>query len=387
MTEPLVITRVTHSCHLIQIGGLTVLTDPWFSQRALYHPGEPIAFQPEQLPRLDAVVISHEHYDHCDLEAFRRHPGKDVPLLVAGPVVEKARKAGFTNVRALEPWQSARVGDLTISAAPGKHGVYEVTYVISGGGRSVYFAGDTLLIPELRTLTDRYGPLDVALLPVNGLQIRMAGNKQVVMNAEEAAELTAVLRPRLAVPQHYAFTGGTVGDMLFLKSDKDPSLFVEAARRLAPDIPVKVISPGEPLAVAPLTPDPEQPSGAPTMPSDDSSVRDALNHQSLQVSRDDPGPRPMIAVLDARPGLAGQLREKIAELAAQVRREPGYLTFTAYEARDVPGRFYLYEVYASAAAFAEHLQTRPVHDFIAAVPALSTAQPGSLVQLDETTVG
>ena len=94
--------------------------------------------------------------------------------------------------------------------------------MISGGGRSVYFAGDTLLIPELRTLTDRYGPLDVALLPVNGLQIRMAGNKQVVMNAEEAAELTAALRPRLAVPQHYAFTSGTVGDMLFLKSDKDP---------------------------------------------------------------------------------------------------------------------------------------------------------------------
>src|SRR5580704_13434590 len=90
------------------------------------------------------------------------------------------------------------------------------------------------------------------------------------------------------------------------------------------------------------------------MPSDDSSVRDVLSHQSLKVSRDDPGPRPMIAALDARPGLAGQLREKIAELAAQVRREPGCLTFTAYEARDAPGRFYLYEIYASAAAFAEH---------------------------------
>ena len=123
------------------------------------------------------------------------------------------------------------------------------------------------------------------------------------------------------------------------------------------------------------------------MPSDDSSVGDALSHQSLQVSRDDPRPRPMIAVLEARPGLGGQLREKIAELAAQVRREPGCLTFTAYKARDVPGRFYLYEVYASAAAFAEHLQTQPVHDFITSVPALSTAQPGSLVQLDEITVG
>jgi quinol monooxygenase YgiN len=123
------------------------------------------------------------------------------------------------------------------------------------------------------------------------------------------------------------------------------------------------------------------------MPGDDSSVRDALNHQSRQVSRarrrppaDDRGPR-------RQAGLAGQLREKIAELAAQVRREPGCLNFTAYEARDVPGCFYLCEVYASAAAFTEHLQTQPVHDFIAAVPALSTAQPGSLVQLDEITLG
>ena len=46
MAESLVITRITHSCHLIQIGGLTVLTDPWFSQRTFYHPGEPIALQP-----------------------------------------------------------------------------------------------------------------------------------------------------------------------------------------------------------------------------------------------------------------------------------------------------------------------------------------------------
>ncbi|SPL89273.1 Outer membrane protein romA [[Actinomadura] parvosata subsp. kistnae] len=76
MTEPLVITRITHSCHLIQIGGLTVLTDPWFSQRPFYHPGEPIALRPEALPHLDAVVISHEHYDHCDLDAFRRYPAR-----------------------------------------------------------------------------------------------------------------------------------------------------------------------------------------------------------------------------------------------------------------------------------------------------------------------
>lgn len=249
MTESLAITRVTHACHLIQIGDQTVLTDPWFSQKTFYHPGEPIAFQPEELPHLDAVVISHEHYDHCDLNAFRRYADKDVPMIVAGPVVEMAKKVGFTNVTPLEAWESTQVGDLTVNAAPGEHGVYEVTYMITGGGRSVYFAGDTLLMPEHRTLTDRFGPIDVALLPVNGLHVRMAGNKQVVMNAEEAAELTSVLRPAMAVPQHYAFTGGRIGDKLFLKSDKDPSLFVNAARRLVPDVPVTVIRPGERLTV------------------------------------------------------------------------------------------------------------------------------------------
>jgi hypothetical protein len=66
-----------------------------------------------------------------------------------------------------------------------------------------------------------------------------------------------------------------------------------------------------------------------------------------------------------------------------VRREPGCVTFTAYEARDTPGRFYLYEIYTSAAAFAAHLQTSHVHAFISAIPDLSTGGPGSLIQLNE----
>jgi L-ascorbate metabolism protein UlaG (beta-lactamase superfamily) len=56
------VTRITHSCHLIEIGGRTFLTDPWFSTRPGYYQGEPIAVGIADLPRLDGVMISHEHY-------------------------------------------------------------------------------------------------------------------------------------------------------------------------------------------------------------------------------------------------------------------------------------------------------------------------------------
>lgn len=109
----------------------------------------------------------------------------------------------------------------------------------------------------------------------------------------------------------------------------------------------------------------------------------SLHQGNLQVDTSDPNPRPMIAVLDARPGLADAFRERIIELVRQVRREPGCATFTAYEARDTPGRFYLYEIYTDAAAFDAHLKTNHVHAFISAIPALSTGGPGSLIQLNE----
>jgi quinol monooxygenase YgiN len=91
----------------------------------------------------------------------------------------------------------------------------------------------------------------------------------------------------------------------------------------------------------------------------------------------------MIAILDAKPGLEDAFGARIVQLVRAVRREPGCVTFTAYEARDTPGRFYLYEVYADAAAFATDLQTEHVHTFISAIPDLSTGEPGSLIQLHE----
>src|SRR5271163_4147598 len=166
------VTRVTHSCHLIEIGGRTFLTDPWFSTKPGYYSGEPVAIAIAELPPLDGVLISHAHYDHCDLENFASYRDHKVPFIVAETVVSEARRFGFDNVKGLDPWEHVDVGGVTITATPAKHGVYEVTFVLQAGSDAVYFAGDTMLIPELREIPERIGHISIALLPTNGLQVR-----------------------------------------------------------------------------------------------------------------------------------------------------------------------------------------------------------------------
>lgn len=241
------VTRVTHACALIDFDGQVVLTDPWFSEKAGYHRGEPLACTPATLPRLAAVIASHDHYDHYDVDAFAAYPDKAVPFVVKRGMAGKARRAGFTNVTEVEPWEETVVGELRITAAPARHSVPEITFIIQGAGTTVYFAADTLRIPELDEVPRRCGSVDLALLPVNGLQIRPALNRQVVMSAEQAAELCAVLQPKVAVPTHYAFTAGPLGDRLFLKYNGTPERFRHAAARHVPDTSVRVLSPGEPL--------------------------------------------------------------------------------------------------------------------------------------------
>lgn len=244
MPSTIAVTRVRHSCHLIEIGGKTFLTDPWFSTKPDYRPGERTAFSVADLPDLDGVLISHEHYDHCDLAALSEYRDLGVALVIPPTVAQTAAEHGFQNVTVLEPWEATEIGGVQITAAPGKHGVYEITFVLQAGSDSVYFAGDTLVVDELKELPQRFGPLDVALLPTNGLCVRPLHDMQVVMNAREAAELTAVLQPRLAIPHHYAFSSGWLGDRIITKKDTDPMKYVDMATPLSPHTEVRIIEPG-----------------------------------------------------------------------------------------------------------------------------------------------
>jgi L-ascorbate metabolism protein UlaG (beta-lactamase superfamily) len=252
-TATLTLRRVVHASVLLDFGGPTVLTDPWFSEKdgfPAYYWGEPLGVALGDLPELSGVVSSHGHYDHYDVEAFSAYPDKAVPFAVKRGTGAKARVVGFTHVTELDPWETTQLGPVKVTAAPAKHGMPENTYVLEASGFTVFFGGDTLLIPELGEVAERFPKIDLALLAINGLKLRPMLNRQVVMNAGEAAELVAMLSPRFAVPIHYSFTGGPLGDRVLVKHDGKPEEFEREARRLAPRTEIRVLAPGEPFRIS-----------------------------------------------------------------------------------------------------------------------------------------
>jgi L-ascorbate metabolism protein UlaG (beta-lactamase superfamily) len=242
------IRRVVHSSVLIEFDDYTILTDPWFSQLYGHHWGEPAGITLADLPRLTGVLSSHKDYDHFDMTTFAAYPDKQVPMLVRKGSEKIARDVGFVNVRGLEPWQTAQLGPIQITAAPARHkeelGVPQNTYVLQYQDKTVFFGGDTLLIPEFEEVARRFPNIDVALLPINGLTIRPLGNKRVVMNAEDAATLTAWLNPKVVIPIHYRYTPAWYRRPL-IRFERNPELFVKAVNQRAPQVEVKVLKPGD----------------------------------------------------------------------------------------------------------------------------------------------
>ena len=221
----LTVTWVGHSSLLIQLNGLNILTDPMWSERASpvqfagprrwVRPG--IAF--EDVPPLDVVLQSHNHYDHLDATTVRRlaraHPEASwiVPLGLAAFV----RKRGVSDhrVRELDWWQEHTIGSLRIAATPAMHfssrGIGDrgdtlwCGFALSSdgaNGRHVYFAGDTGYHPEFGAIGERYGPFDVALMPIGAYEPRWF-MRYVHMNPEEAVEAFRALNARVMVPIHW----------------------------------------------------------------------------------------------------------------------------------------------------------------------------------------
>lgn len=202
------VTWLGHSTVLLQIGGLNVITDPVFSQRAspvqwagprrLMDP--PLAL--DALPPLDIVLLSHSHYDHFDKPAVKRlarlHP--DATWIVPLELGHYVRGFGVTNIVELDWWQSTDVLGAHVTSTPARHfsarriGDRNKTlwcgYALEMKGRRVYFAGDTAYHPEFVEIGARCGPFDIALIPIGAYDPRWFMHA-MHMDAEEGVQAYA----------------------------------------------------------------------------------------------------------------------------------------------------------------------------------------------------
>ncbi|MGI8306907.1 MBL fold metallo-hydrolase [Saccharopolyspora hattusasensis] len=208
------VTWVGHATYVVRMAGATVLTDPVWSSRI---PGVPRRLTPPgvsfgELPPVDAVVISHNHYDHLDAPTVLRLP-RDTPVLVPAGMGRWFRRRGFTEVVELDWWQSAEVAGLTFDFAPAQHwsrrGPRDTcrslwgSWVISGPEHRVYHAGDTGYGPHFAEIGQRYPGIDVAMVPIGAYAPRWF-MKPVHMNPEEAVRAVADLGARYAATMHWA---------------------------------------------------------------------------------------------------------------------------------------------------------------------------------------
>jgi L-ascorbate metabolism protein UlaG (beta-lactamase superfamily) len=235
------LTFVNHITYLLQFRGLNVLTDPVWSERAspvqwagprrVRAPG--LAF--EALPRIDVVLVSHNHYDHLDLDTLRQLERNHQPLFLTG-LGNRAflEQHGLGQVRELDWWEDSRRGAGRFTFTPAQHwsgrGISGRNRTLWGGfvveadGRKLFFAGDTGYWRHFRDLRARMGVMDVAMLPIGAYEPRWFMGEQH-MNPEEAVRAHLDLEARLSIGTHYG---------CFRLTDEgidDPLRALDAARR------------------------------------------------------------------------------------------------------------------------------------------------------------
>lgn len=213
------VTFVNHATVLIQTDGVNILTDPIWSRRT-----SPVGWAgPERyrdpgirfadLPQIDAVLISHNHYDHMDMDSLvdlseTHNPEFLVPLGNA----RYLQRAGISNIAELDWWQTVNIAGVDIHAVPAQHwsrrGLYDTNralwsgYVIVSTTGPVYFAGDTGMGSHFAEISSRFGAPRLALLPIGAYLPRWFMAKQHV-NPEEVVSAHILMGAQTSMAIHF----------------------------------------------------------------------------------------------------------------------------------------------------------------------------------------
>ena len=211
------ITFIGHSSFFLQMGGKNILVDPNFARwifvlKRLRRPG----LRLRDLPPIDAVLVSHAHFDHLhrpSLRAIARmtrwRSGKRPTIIVPRNVRDLVGDLGYAKIIELDWWQSAQLGSLEITHTPARHWGARLLrdmhrgyggYVLRAGTDSLYHAGDTAYFDGFQEIGERLQP-EIALLPIGAYH--PASFRSVHTSPEDAVQAFVDLGARWMVPMHY----------------------------------------------------------------------------------------------------------------------------------------------------------------------------------------
>jgi L-ascorbate metabolism protein UlaG (beta-lactamase superfamily) len=206
----------------VEIDGARVLIDPVFSssagvngmvgQRRFF----PLPLTAADLPAIDVVVISHDHYDHLDYPTIRQlvQSEQQARALYVCPLGVGAHLEAWgvaaEHIIELDWWEETNVAGLRIVATPARHysgrGVFDLehtlwaSFAIIGPEHRVYYSGDTAMFPGLRDIGEKYGPFDITLIEAGGYNRYWA---DIHLGPEQAVQAHRMLQGKVMVPVHW----------------------------------------------------------------------------------------------------------------------------------------------------------------------------------------
>lgn len=208
------VTWAGHASWIVRTGGLTVLTDPVWSKKILGTPERvtPVGVEWSELPHIDAVVISHNHYDHLDLPTLKRLP-RDTALFVPAGLGEWCRRRGFSRVTDLDWWECAELDGVRFDFVPSHHwskrtltdtcrSLWGGWVLTEPGGTRLYFAGDTGYGRWFSEIGRRHPGIDLAILPIGAYEPRWL-LRPVHTDPDDAVRACSDLGARRMAPMHW----------------------------------------------------------------------------------------------------------------------------------------------------------------------------------------
>ena len=220
VNNSLAITYVNHATFLIQTGGLNILTDPVWSERVspLSFAGpkrmRPPGIRFEDLPEIDLIIISHNHYDHLDIETLRKLNEQYSPEFIVPLGVDLyLNQEGITNTTALDWWEDESVSEsVNITSVPAQHfssrGLFDrnktlwAGYVLETDSGNVYFAGDTGYGDFFKEIGQRFADITVGLIPI-GAYKPLWFMSPIHVNPEEAIEIHKDVNAGISFGMHF----------------------------------------------------------------------------------------------------------------------------------------------------------------------------------------